>query len=655
MDNLKKIDLDTTPKPLASKKKRRFSWKFVAIPFAVVIVLVVILGMMLMPLKGLVAQAKNVAAKGAQLSDAVKSQDLAKAKEGLAATRSELDILKREYGKVLPLKIVPFLGSYIADGEHAINAGFAGLTAGDKAIEALEPNADLLGLKGKSTFVSGTADDRIQTAVKTMSALTPKITEMAASIDTLRIELDAINPDRYPEKIGKTVVRSRLVSVKETIDNAANLFVNAQPLLMNLPKLLGEPNEVRYLMLFQNDKELRATGGFITAYAQFRFVRGKAILEKADDIYAMDNAITKKFPAPPEITKFHKGVYNLNIRDSNLSPDLVTSMRQFEEMYQFFSGKEKIDGIWLLDTHVLVETLKILGSMNVYGREFSAEIDKRCDCPRAVYELEDYSTRPVNYVREARKDIIGVLLRDLLQKALGVSPSQYWGQLFQMLISEINQKHVMAYFHDAEVQNAAESFNMAGRIATASESAAILKYKEGGEWDYMHVNNSNMGGAKANMFVSEKITKDTTVNGDGTITTKLTVDYKNPYPGSDCGLESGGLCLNAPLRNWVRVYTPAGSKLVDSRGSQSPKDNAPVSLDTYDSLGKTVFEGFLIVNPLGTAKLELTYTSPVKSGDGKYRLLIQKQPGTDNIETLVRLNGKDRKKLELLTDTEVIL
>lgn len=654
-DQLKKIELDTTPTSEVTKPAKRFPWRFVFIPLGVFMGLLVVVGILLLPLRGVMAQARVVAAKAKELSSAVKGQDLAGAKEGLAETRKELTTLQSEYKRVLPLKFVPVLGWYIGDGEHAINAAMAGVTAGDKAVEALEPNADLLGLKGKSTFVSGTADDRIQTAVKTMSALTPKINEMATSIDTLRKELNAIDPARYPERIGKTVIRARLVEGKETIDNAANLFVNAQPLLMNLPQMLGEPTERRYLVLFQNDKELRATGGFITAYAQFRFVRGKAILEKADDIYSMDNALSKKFPAPPEILKFHKGVYNLNIRDSNLSPDLVASMGLFEEMYQYVGGKEKIDGIWLLDTHVLVEALKILGPMNVYGREFSAVTDKRCDCPRAVYELEDYSTRPVNYVREARKDIIGVLLRDLLQKALGVSPSQYWGQLFQMLITQINEKHVMAYFHDQAAQKAAESFNMAGRIMTASESAAVLKYQEGKGWDFLHINNSNMGGAKANMFVSSKAAKDTTVNGDGSISTKLTVDYKNPYPGSDCGLESGGLCLNAPLRNWVRVYVPAGSKLVESKGAQSPKDNKPVPMDTYESLGKTVFEGFLVVNPLGTVKLELTYTSPVKSEDGKYRLLIQKQPGTEGTEVLLRLGGRDRKKLELLTDTEVTL
>ncbi len=651
----KKISLNTSPSIKSTDRKRRFPWKVVFIPLAVFLVCILIIGIMLLPMRGVIAAARETIAAGSNLGAAVKNQDLELAKAGLATTREKLTILSEEYKKMSMLKSVPFLGSYIADGEHAVNAAFAGLSAGDKAIEALEPNADLLGLKGESKFVSGTADERLQTAVKTMSALTPKINEMAVHIDTLRKEVDAIDPNRYPTKVRDIVVREKIVQVKDVIENAANLFVNAQPLLINLPKLLGDKGEMRYLVLFQNDKELRATGGFITAYAQFRLVKGKAILEKADDIYALDAAKKKNFPAPREILTFHKGVYNLNIRDSNLSPDFKLSMQQFEELYDSVSGKEKIDGIWAVDTHVLVEALKILGSVYVYGREFSADTDKRCDCPKAVYELEDYSTRPVGYVREARKDIIGVLLQTLLQKALGISPSKYWGQLFQMLLSEINEKHVLAYFHDADAQKAAESFNMAGRIMTASETATLLKYQEGKDWDYLHVNNSNMAGAKANMFVSQKVTKDVTTGGDGTLTTKLTLEYKNPYPGSDCGLESGGLCLNAPLRDWIRVYAPFGSKLVDSKGAQSPKDNKPVGLETYDALGKTVFEGFLIVNPLGTAKLELTYTSSVKSEDGKYKLLIQKQPGTNGDEYTIKLGGRERKKFELATDTEFVL
>lgn len=653
-DDLKKISVDITPGPAIPPVKKKFPVKIVLIPLVIFILLIGIIGLMLLPLRGVIARGREVAAIGKQTAEALKNQDLAGTKEGLTKTRAAFTQLSKEYNKVLPLRFVPMLGAYISDGEHGIKAGFAALDAGDRAIEALEPNADLLGFTGGSKFVQGSADERIQVAVKTMKALTPKINEMATSVDVMRKELDAIDPNRYPNKIGKTPVRAKLQGMKEVIDNAANLFVNAQPLLVNLPAMLGEPEMRRYLVLFQNDKELRSTGGFLTAYAQFRVEKGKMVLEKATDIYDLDNALKKKFPAPREVTTFHKNVYNLYIRDSNLSPDYKVSMTKFLEMYDTAAGKEKIDGIIAMDTHVLVEVLKILGPETIGGRVFSADIDKRCDCPRAVYELEDYSTRPVNYVRTERKDIIGVLLQQILQKALGVSPSQYWGKLFQMLLTEINQKHVLAYFLNIDAQKAAESFNMAGRVMTGSETATLFSYKEGNGWDYVYLVNSNMAGAKSNMFVKEEVTKDVTVSGD-TVTTKLTVDYNNPYKGSDCGLESGGLCLNAPLRNWVRVFTPAGSTLVESKGVISPADGKAKPMDTYNDLGKTVFEGFLIVNPLGKARLELTYTSPFKSADGKYRLLIQKQAGTDGQEWIIRLNGKDRKKFSLDTDTEITL
>ena len=665
-EDFKKIDLHKQSEPSAEiksegtihvKKKKQIPWKLLAIPGAILLFLVIVLGIigiMLLPLRGVYTKAMEVKSVGQETMTAVKAQDIGSTKMKLQEMRVKMEELQQEYKKVGSLMSFPIVGVYLKDGEHAINAGLAAITAGDKAIEALEPNADLLGLKGKSTFVSGTAEDRLQMAVKTMSALTPKIKEMADSVDTMRKELSAIDPNRYPEKLQGKEIRSTMKSGIAVIEETANLFVNAQPLLMNLPSLLGEPKEKRYLILFQNDKELRPTGGFLTAYAQFRMVKGKPILEKSADIYTLDKALKKKFDAPREILTFHKGVNTWNIRDSNLSPDFMLSMKQFEEMYNQTSGKESIDGIIALDTHVLVEVLRILGPIEVYGKIFSADIDKRCDCPRAIYELEDYSTRPVGYVREDRKDIIGVLMQKILQMALGVSPSKYWGNLFQMLIAEINQKHVLTYFHDGETQLAAENFNMAGRIMTASETAGLLKYKEG-EWDYLHINNSNMAGAKSNMFVSEKYTKDTTVNSDKTITTKLTVDYKNPYQGSDCGLESGGLCLNAPLRNWVRVYVPKGSTLVDSKGTQSPKEtNKAVPMETLSDLSKTVFEGFLIVNPMGTAKLELTYTSPVNATGG-YNLFIQKQPGTEGQEVLLKMSGKDKKKIELKSDTEVSL
>jgi hypothetical protein len=132
----------------------------------------------------------------------------------------------------------------------------------------------------------------------------------------------------------------------------------------------------------------------------------------------------------------------------------------------------------------------------------------------------------------------------------------------------------------------------------------------------------------------------------------LTINYKNPYPGSDCSLASGGLCLNAPLRDWIRIYTPAGSTIVSSNGTQSPATGKAEAMTTLTDLGKTVFNGFLIVNPLGTAQLTLTYNSPVQEADGKYKLLVQRQSGSSDQDFTLTVNGRTVANQKLLTDTE---
>ncbi|MBI5465519.1 DUF4012 domain-containing protein, partial [Candidatus Gottesmanbacteria bacterium] len=565
---------------------------------------------------------------------AVKNQDINQAETKLKLTHEKLLATQKSYRALAWTRFIPFLGGYWRDGDHLIRAGLAGIEAGEIAIEAIKPYTDLLGLKGQSTFVSKSTDERIQTAVATMDKITPKLGEISQKLEIVKKEVEDINPDRYPAKFAKFAPQSQIAKFKTMTDEVTTLFISAKPLLEMAPTLLGEKEPKRYLVLFQNDKELRSTGGFITAYAIFKFDKGKMTVERSDDIYKLDEAKTKRFNAPPEILKYHKNVYYWQLRDTNISPDFVASMKNFEELYKSVSGKVEYDGIVTVDTHVLVEAMKILGSIPAYGTNFTVDPDKRCNgCPQVIYELEAYADRPVAYEKGSRKDIIGVLLYQIMQKALGVSPGQYWGQLFQMAIQEIAEKHILVYMHEDQAQNGVEAFDMGGRIKDY-------------EADFLHINDTNFAGAKSNMFVEHFVKQEINVENDGSVTKTIAIDYKNPAPPSDCGLESGGLCLNGLLRNWLRVYVPKGSQLLEFKGSE-------MEVTTYEDLGKTVFGGFLVVRPLGTAQVVVKYKLPFKVGREKgYSLLIQKQPGTEGHEYTVIINGKQIDKFPLKTDKE---
>ncbi len=619
-----------------NKKKVRNIPKFIGFGLIILFSAVLIFSLaVFIPGKSLLSSAQKTTVLAKETYTLLKNQDIETAKIKLKELEENLLETQKQSARLSWLKLFPFIGNYQKDTEHMLKAGIAGVQAVEIAVDTLNPYADLLGLKGKSTFVAGSADERIKMAVETLDKIVPNIDKIADKIALCGNELNQIDPDRYPEKIGSLTIRSRLKSVKQLFSQTAELFVEAQPFLKKVPTLLGVREPKRYLVLFQNDAELRATGGFITAYAVFKIDKGKMQVEKSDDIYKLDDAKKKKYPAPSAILKYHKDVNNLNLRDNNLSPDFYISMTDFEKMLvESVPGFPAFDGIVAVDTHVLVSAIKILGAFNVYGRTFSADNDKRCDCPKAIYELEDYSTRPVAYVREDRKDIIGVLLYQIMQRALGVSPSQYWGKLFQMFLEEAQQKHVLLYFHDQDAQKGIEALNFGGRI---------LPF----EGDYLHINDVNFAGAKSNLFVKHTVKQNIEVGDDGFITKTLILNYKNPAPFSNCNLEAGQLCLNGILRNWLRIYVPQGSQLIEFTGSE--KETA-----TYEELGKTVFEGFITVKPQGATEVRVKYKLPNKVNKGSlYKLLIQKQPGTDGYEYIVSYKNREIEKFLLQTDKEI--
>ena len=72
------------------------------------IIFVVIVGIMLLPLRGVIAKAKEALPLARQTADALKNQDLLATKDGLAKTRIKATELSKEYSKVMPLSYIPF-------------------------------------------------------------------------------------------------------------------------------------------------------------------------------------------------------------------------------------------------------------------------------------------------------------------------------------------------------------------------------------------------------------------------------------------------------------------------------------------------------------------------------------------------------------------
>lgn len=573
-----------------------------------------------------------------ELKQAFQGQDLILAKQKAVQLGEETKLLGAKYNNYSWAGKIPFAGQYFRDGESAINAANHLVDSLNVLIVSVEPYADLLGFATSATGEAKTKsaqpqtiEDRIIFMAQTLDKISPELDKVAVGMDLAQKELAKIDEKRYPESIRGTNIRSKIVNLKSAVSESATLLSQAKPLIKLFPELLGNPNSKTYMVLFQNDGELRATGGFMTAYAFLRVTKGKIEPLASYNIYDLDDRFRKKVPAPEPIKKYLNEPY-LNLRNVNISPDFKLSMDEFYKYYRDISGLPKIDGIVAIDTKFPVEILKIIGPIGVGGwGNFGPQIDKRCDCPQVVYALEDMITKPVAGVRPDRKAVLGPLMHSMMANAMG-SPKHTWPKLLNVALTSIKEKHLMFYFIEDKTQLIAEDFNAAGRI----------KDYQG---DYLHVSDSNFGGAKTDMFITREVEQEIVVE-NGVTTKTVSISYNNPRKGDNCNLEAGQLCLNGVYRDYVRLYVPKGSKLISVTGSE-------VKEQTFEELGKTVFDGFFTMRPQSQSKIVFKYELPPMD-HSNYKLLIQKQPGIESVKHTIYYNG-NLTTVDLREDKEIVL
>ena len=621
--NIKRINTQV------SRPKKNFKKTLVRLTVLVIVLFLLVY----LPVRGVYQSAKNISRSAKGIQAAAQNENLDDIKKNLVEMKTAADGLNSSLNWVFWLRFIPILGSYYADSKHFANALSSELAAAVTLTDSLQPYKSELGFTGQPT----PGQDRIAQFVKILDKINPKLYDVEPQLKVAADEVKDINVEKYPETIGKTSLRSRIDTAKNFIVGAHIAVTQAKDALSIAPSALGEPNAKNYLIIFQNDKELRATGGFMTAYAFLKLDKGHMSTSSSDDIYRLDEKLlsvcrSKICPlSPPEpIVKYlpeanGKPRSAWSMRDSNLSPDLPTSIKQFETMYFYLGEGLPFDGVIMIDTHVVEELIKITGPVEVFGTKYSADQDPRCSCPNVIFELENYS-QIIEKGEEDRKAILGTLMQQILAKSLS-SSTQKLPEFINTAVKLANAKHIMLYMHDGGTQVALSKLNWTGEI------------NKNFAGDFLHINDSNFAGGKSNLYVEEGVTLD--INPSST-THKLTIVYKNP--------QKYNIWLNGINRDYVRIYVPKGAKLTSSKGSE-----VEVTTKDDETLNKTYFEAFIQVRPQNSTTLSFEYTIP-QTGSGKdYPILIQKQPGTKDFKYTVRVNGKTKDSFDLSADKEAKL
>ncbi|MFA5108937.1 MAG: DUF4012 domain-containing protein [Patescibacteria group bacterium] len=475
-------------------------------------------------------------------------------------------------------------------------------------------------------------------------------------------------PDNYRDKF--EFLNKQVVLLAENLDN----FVTTGD---KLKEILGLSRDKRYLLVFQNNAELRASGGFLGSYALVDLRDGKIrnLEVPGGGSYDTEAGLSVLVAAPRPLWLVNP---LWHFWDANWWPDWPTTARNLMWFYEKSDGPS-VDGVISVTPTVIERLLEITGPIDLsaeYGLIINADnfwetvqkVTERENLaktnPEAVAVLPATSTPvaatvplkqglEVNAANKPKK-IIG----DLLAKILEVLPQKLTKENLLKIITlfeeNMTEKQILLYFTDPTLQAEVAKLNWAGEIKDTAK-------------DYLSVVNTNIAGQKSDREISEKIEITSEVGSDGVIVNTLTI-----------ALTHNGI-KNTPLtgvRNvdWLRVYVPLGSELLSATGFQSPDEkylqarpeeswednpllaaeNSAVTDPTsgtkiYPENNKTVFANWTLVDPGETTVIVLRYRLPFnfwsKPADESgwkrlnnwfnpdatelwpHSLLVQKQPG----------------------------
>lgn len=400
------------------------------------------------------------------------------------------------------------------------------------------------------------------------------------------------------------ILKGRINNLSERLTIYHNLVNRALALSSLLPSVVALNGGKTYLVLLQNNMELRPAGGFIGSFAKVSFENGKLKKLEVNDIYAIDGNLAINVEPPKEI-KEDLGQNRWYLRDSNWESDFPTSARQAEWFYNKETG-ERVEGVVALDISAMQELLSVIGELDL--PDYNEKINSDNLFERALNHAE-LSFFPGS---QAKKSFLTALSTELFNKIFFL-PKQNWPGIVTALAESLEEKHLSIYLDDPKLFSYLVSQNWAHALPRDKA--------ENKPQDFLALVEANLGANKANYYLDRNYDLETVVGKEGEIKHKLRITYLNRSPSEAF---PGG-----KYKNRMRIYLPFGSKLDRVLWGEADKTADVTGFVDY---GRSGYSLLLELAPKEQKILVLDYSVPVKlefkDRKADYRLDIFKQAGT---------------------------
>ncbi len=369
-----------------------------------------------------------------------------------------------------------------------------------------------------------------------------------------------------------------------------------------VPELLGDPTEKKILILFANNMELRPGGGFIGSFGILRTKKFGIENLEIYDVYDADGQLTAHVDPPTPIRQY-LGQPHWFLRDSAFFPDFYDTYQQAAFFLQKEMNLSSWDGCFLFTTSAVKDIVGSFGTINL--PDYNEKITK----DNFYVKTQFYAENNFFPGSTQKKSFLSSIVKQVFLELHNVDPTLFGSATIQAF----DQKNIVAYFENAELQKKIDDLYWNGRTMTPFCPANISSNCYA---DYQYALDANLGINKANFFVDRTYTTHTSISEQGLVLTTVEIYYKN---NSLSAVFPGGT-----YNNYFQILLPASSLV-----QEVSVDN--VQITQYDSqTGKHKQIGFMVAIPPQREKtIRITYQSStvLKSGRAVYQLVIQKQIG----------------------------
>ena len=616
----------TTPEAAAptTRRKRKYIW------LAILLLILLLAGWLGLKAWRIAQTTQSLLARRTEIEEltavGLTELDPDQAEQLILDVRRDFLTLKKETAIFMPLTPylgwVPKYGATLILAPQLMELGEAGLDTAAYVVRGLKPALVVLQPD------SPTEESALTVLAQTLAQAQPDLRAANTSLTRVVAARTAIgDTSELPGQVQALFAQA---------DEWLPLAQDGLQFALIAPEMLGMDGPRSYLVVAQNEDELRPTGGFISGAGIMTLENGRIQDFHFTNAYNVDNYLEKPYDIPPEPLEKFMGLELLLFRDANFWPDFPTSAEKLMDLYSYGQGTPPLDGAVAIDQRFLQLLIAATGPVTIPGDNVALNAGNLTEALRQAWGVQE-GQNAQEWV-STRKDFLGpfaAAIKDKIETDFG---SIDLPTLAKNMETAVQTRHLQVYSRHPQTEAVLDELGWNGRLAAAPDS------------DFLAVIDTNVGYTKANIYVEKSADYQVELDSDGRAAASLALHYTHTYPdnGQPCihyniniynQLPNYLTLAQACYWNYLRLYVPEGSQLITSTVHTIPGD-AHIFGQTWQGPAQvlnevpelTTFANYFLL-PMGqTVDSQYTYQLPRvvtmdENGRKTYRLTVHQQAG----------------------------